>query len=368
MCNNLRNKRKRISGPLTVDELDNANLYWIKSGQSDRFQDEIEALRKGSPIPRDSRIASPDPQLVAGVLRVSGRIEKAEIPWESKHPLILGHGHDVTRLIVIHYHQNLIHAGVKHVFNHVRASVPFRHVRIDYAGPFEIRIGRKRKEKRYICLFRVTHSLDTDSCIMGLRRFKARKGIYVCIMSDNGTNFIGAEIELRKALEDLDQEKISNKLTARGVRKTAEEIEKELNIINIQSSPSHVIIHAGTNNIPIDSTKACSKKLERLVIKTKAKFPNSKVGLSGITFRQDIEQATKIQEVNNKLEEMAAKHDVMFIDNSSIDHTCLNGSNPHLNGKGSAVLASHFITFLRGNSVVQDSWGTLAKFNDKFTV
>ncbi|CAB4005993.1 Hypothetical predicted protein [Paramuricea clavata] len=92
-------------------------------------------------------------------------------------------------------------------------------------------------------------------------------------------------------------------------------------------------------------------------VKTKAKFPNSKVGLSGITFRQDIEQATKIQEVNKKLEEMAAKHDVMFIDNSSIDHTCLNGRNLHLNGKGSAVLASHFITFLRGNQprVVQDT-------------
>ena len=43
----MRNKGKRISGPLTVDELDNANLYWIRWGQSDRFQDEIEALRKG---------------------------------------------------------------------------------------------------------------------------------------------------------------------------------------------------------------------------------------------------------------------------------------------------------------------------------
>jgi hypothetical protein len=37
-------------------------------------------------------------------------------------------------------------------------------------------------------------------------------------MSDNGTNFVGAERELREALEDLDQEKISNELTACGVR------------------------------------------------------------------------------------------------------------------------------------------------------
>ena len=107
-------------------------------------------------------------------------------------------------------------------------SVPFRHVGIDYTGPFETRIGRNRKEKRYICLFtclhmravhlEVAHSLDTDSCIMALRRFQARRGAPVCVMSDNGTNFVGAERELREALEDLDQEKITNELTARGVR------------------------------------------------------------------------------------------------------------------------------------------------------
>jgi hypothetical protein len=102
-----------------VDELDNANLYWIKWGQSDRFRDEIEALRKGRPVPRNSRIASLDPQLVDSVLRVGGKIEKAKIPWESKHPVILDHGHDVTRLIVTHYHRKLIHAGVEHVFNHI---------------------------------------------------------------------------------------------------------------------------------------------------------------------------------------------------------------------------------------------------------
>ena len=64
-----------------------------------------------------------------GVLRVGGRIEKAEIPWESKHPVILDHGHDVTRLIVIHYHRKLIHAGVEHVFNHVREKYWILHGR-----------------------------------------------------------------------------------------------------------------------------------------------------------------------------------------------------------------------------------------------
>jgi hypothetical protein len=63
------------------------------------------------------------------------------------------------------------------------------------------------ERKNYICLFtclhmravhlEVAHSLDTDSCIMALRRFQARRGVPVCIMSDNGTNFVGAERELR---------------------------------------------------------------------------------------------------------------------------------------------------------------------------
>ena len=62
-----------------MDELDNADLYLIKWAQSDRFKDEIEALKKGRPVPRDSRISSLEPQLVDGVLRVGGRIENAEI-------------------------------------------------------------------------------------------------------------------------------------------------------------------------------------------------------------------------------------------------------------------------------------------------
>ena len=42
--------------------------------------------------------------------------------------------------------------------------------------------------------------------------------------------------------------------------------------------------------------------------------------------------------------------DVSFIDNTTIDDTCLNGSKLHLNAKGSAILAVHFIKFLKGGS------------------
>ena len=37
-----------------------------------------------------------------------------------------------------------------------------------------------------------------------------------------------------------------------------------------------------------------------------------------------------------------------FIDNLSIDNFCLNGSGIHLSAKGTAILATKFIKFLRG--------------------
>ena len=105
---------------------------------------------------------------------------------------------------------------------------PFHHTGLDYAGPFAVRIGRNRVEKRYVCLFtclhvravhlEVAHSLDTDSCIMALRRFQARRGKPAKIWSDNGRNFVGAERELRESLQALDQGKIADDLTVLGVQ------------------------------------------------------------------------------------------------------------------------------------------------------
>lgn len=63
---------ERRPAALTVTELKEAELYWIKWVQQDRFQAEIESLAKGHPVPRTSGFACLDPQLVDGVLRVGG--------------------------------------------------------------------------------------------------------------------------------------------------------------------------------------------------------------------------------------------------------------------------------------------------------
>lgn len=64
----------------------------------------------------------------------------------------------------------------------------------------------------------VVYSLDTDSCINALRRFICRRGQVSYLRSDNGTNFIGSEGELKKALADLNQNKIQKTLAYKGIK------------------------------------------------------------------------------------------------------------------------------------------------------
>ena len=90
---------------------------------------------------------------------------------------------------------------------------------VDYFGPFSMKRGRSVR-KRYGVIFtclasravhiEVADSLDTSSCISALRRFIARRGQPEELLSDNGTKFIGANAELKKALADLNQQDISH--------------------------------------------------------------------------------------------------------------------------------------------------------------
>ena len=63
----------------------------------------------------------------------------------------------------------------------------------------------------------VGHSLDTDSFIHALRRFIARRGQPQCIRSDNGSNFVRGEKELREAIQEWNQQKIHDFLLAKNI-------------------------------------------------------------------------------------------------------------------------------------------------------
>lgn len=90
---------------------------------------------------------------------------------------------------------------------------PFTFTGVDYFGPIFVAVNR-HKEKRYGALFtcltiraihiEIVHSLTTDSCIMAIRNFMAIRDTPREFFSDNGTNFVGAERELRQAIREMD--------------------------------------------------------------------------------------------------------------------------------------------------------------------
>ena len=103
---------------------------------------------------------------------------------------------------------------------------PFSHVGVDYFGPFLVKRGRstvKRYGVMFTCLvtravhMEIAHTLDTDSCLSAIRRFVCRRGQVSIIRSDNGTNFVAAERELRDAIQHWNQAKIQDTLRHRGV-------------------------------------------------------------------------------------------------------------------------------------------------------
>ena len=156
-------------------------------------------------------------------------------------------------------------------------------------------------------------------------------------------------------IKHINPQKLSKKTVKKHLYpgKTADEICDLINESSFQcNNPSYVILHAGTNNLPTDSTEVCTEKIIRLAQTARVKFPSAKIGVSGITHRKDHNFSTKITEVNEKLKQSADTYNFPFIENSTrIDGWCLNGSNLHLNEKGSALLAvGRFIKFLRGAS------------------
>ncbi|XP_072025211.1 uncharacterized protein [Amphiura filiformis] len=248
----LRTKQRQshnFTDALTVQELKEAECAIIKHAQKS--------------LQLDSKLTNLDPQVMDGMVRVGGRLKNAKIPQNAKHQLIIPKDHHIATLIVRYIHGEIHHQGSNHVLAELRqkywivkarakvksvlgkciicrkhrmpvskqkmADLPAYRVKsddpaftvtgLDYFGPFYIKQGRVTR-KRYGMLFtcmnsravhiEVAHTLDTSSCIDGIRRFIARRGPVKVIHSDNGTNLVGADNELRRALQELDQDQIQN--------------------------------------------------------------------------------------------------------------------------------------------------------------
>ena len=104
---------------------------------------------------------------------------------------------------------------------------PFTIVGVDCFGPFHVRRARSLV-KRYGVIFtcmtiravhiEIAHSLDTDSFLLALRRFIARRGQDQELRSDNGTNLASGERELRESIKAWNHDKIHEEMLQRNIK------------------------------------------------------------------------------------------------------------------------------------------------------
>ena len=186
-----------------------------------------------------------------GLVRVGGRLREAALSFEVKHPVVLHGQHMVTRRYVEAVHDQTPHQGRVLTLSMVRgtgvfvlggrrlidavikqcvtcaklrgktegqlmadlpsarleATAPFTEVGADVFGPFVVEEGqttraRTSKVKVFVLLLtclasRAVHleplsGMDTTSMVNALKRFMAIRGKCNQILSDHGTNFIGA--------------------------------------------------------------------------------------------------------------------------------------------------------------------------------
>lgn len=268
-----RDKRPPVTQYISVTESNQTLMACIKLVQESSFESDIKHLKSRGWVPKSSNLRSLCPFFdKTGILRVTGRIKHSDASYDTRHPIILPAQDHLSRLIIIDAHHRTLHGGPQIMLNYLRSrywilqvkerakktyrecvtcrrysnkrtnpfmgllpearlkpSKPFKSAGVDYCGPVNIRFspGRGAKSyKGYICLFvcmvtRAVHleavtDLTAKGFIAAFRRFTARRGHCQDLYSDNGTNFVGADRELKemfnRAKSSLSDE-IANLLT-----------------------------------------------------------------------------------------------------------------------------------------------------------
>ena len=247
------------------DELNHIENKVLKIVQAAHFSKEIALLKRNpsAQMPKSSKLAKLNPILdEEGMLRVGSRIANPT-PISNKHQILLPKDSQASLLLMRRQHELMGHCGRNHLLATVRGrfwilragvlargitsrctecrrlaartiapqmstlpldrttpAKPFENTGVDYFGPFHIARKAKRKtvDKYYGVVFtclasravhiEVAQSLEAASFVNALRRFVSRRGPVSVMRSDNGTNFVGAERELKEELERLESDEL----------------------------------------------------------------------------------------------------------------------------------------------------------------
>lgn len=116
------NANERISGRyLKLSERNNAKKFWIRYQQKNAFHKEIKAIQEEENMPNKSKISALRPILdKESLLRVGGRIDKANIRYDKRHQFIIPSKSRLSFLLLKHAHETTLHGGVQIMTQYLR--------------------------------------------------------------------------------------------------------------------------------------------------------------------------------------------------------------------------------------------------------
>ena len=244
--NKLRKKNRKSIERLTLEETNIGKIQLLRLIQTEFNKEKMGKDLKSLDVFVDKE----------GLIRVGGRLKHSILPYAAKHQVVLPYKNYAVKLLIEHQHRLNMHWGQDLLLSTLRQtywiikgrsfvrsvirsclycrkkkaptiqpkmadlpptrlaimSPPFFNTGVDCFGPFNVKILRSRA-KRWGCIFtcmttravhlEVVECLSTDAFIQALERFINRRGYPQSINSDCGTNFVGADNELRQWFSDL---------------------------------------------------------------------------------------------------------------------------------------------------------------------
>lgn len=256
------NVRKYVSFP-TDEELSESIKTFIRREQQLAYPHECAHFEKyGNENPKEfpekSKLINVTPLIDKdGIIRVGGRIKLAELPFNTKHPVIVPPHSRLSRALILEAHRATSHGGNQSMITYIRsnywipklraelknftrrctectrhskrpttqmmADLPadritrhwaFQNTGVDYAGPFLLKETYKRNapvRKCWVAIFvcmctRAVHidivaDLSSAAFISCYERFVASRGPCTKMYSDNGTSFVGAQRHIKEAFD-----------------------------------------------------------------------------------------------------------------------------------------------------------------------
>lgn len=108
------------TGPLSINELNQAQREIFKNVQAEAFPQETAALFAHQSILVRSASLSLTPILHNDLICVGGRIDRANLPFEVRHLIILPAGYRLVELLIRDCHLANQHAGNEFIFTALR--------------------------------------------------------------------------------------------------------------------------------------------------------------------------------------------------------------------------------------------------------